>query len=152
MRLLASSFVIATIMFGCATSPNEMTGSYVSPLIYQNYDCQQLLMESDRISRRVQTMHAKLDDKAQSDSTTMTVGLILFWPALFFLDGDEDGAVEYKRLKGESEAIHQAAVVNKCDLRLMPPPMPAKEAKKTEEEKLAEEKTEEDRCAQYGEC
>ena len=139
------------IFTGCATSPNEMSASYVSPLIYQSYDCQQLVMESDRISRRVQSMHAKLDEKESNDSAKMVVGLLLFWPALFFLDGDEDGAIEYKRLKGESEAIHQAAIAKKCDLRLLAPPKP-KEVKKTEEEKLAEKKEKERRCEQYSEC
>jgi len=153
MRIKVTTFIISlTFIFtACATSPNSMTASYVSPLIYQSYDCQQLIMESDRVSRRVQSMHAKLDDKSSSDTTTMTVGLILFWPALFFLDGDDDGAIEYKRLMGESEAVQQAAVAKKCDLTLFAPPKP-KEVKKTEEEKLANKKTKEERCSQYGEC
>ena len=153
MRLKITTFFLCLtfIVTGCATSPNEMTASYVSPLIYQSFDCQQLVMESDRVSRRVQSMHAKLDEKESDDSAKMAVGLILFWPALFFLDGDEDGAIEYKRLKGESEAIHQAAIAKKCDLKLLVPPMP-KEVKKTEEEKLADKKTKEDRCQKYGEC
>ena len=147
-----TNLILAYLLFvviGCATNPNEMTASYVSPLLYQSYDCPQLVMESDRISRRVESMHAKLDEKSGSDTTKMTVGLILFWPTLFFLDGDEDGAVEYKRLMGESEAIHQAAVVQKCDLRLLAPPKP-KEEKKTKED-LAEEKRSES-CASYGDC
>tara|TARA_Y100001960_G_C14728987_1_gene856473 strand:- start:1065 stop:1514 length:450 start_codon:yes stop_codon:yes gene_type:complete len=140
-------FSFLSIFAGCATSPNEMAPSYVSPLIYQSFDCQQLVMESDRVSRRVQSMHAKLDEKEGDDTTKMTVGLILFWPALFFIDGDEDGAVEYKRLMGESEAIHQAAIAKKCDLRLLAPPKP----KKTEEEKAADKKRD-NACQQYGEC
>ena len=52
---------------------------------------------------------------------------------------------------GESEAVHQAAVAKKCDLRLLVPPKP-KEVKKTEEEKLADKQTKEERCQQYGEC
>ena len=151
LKITTLSLFLLFIVTGCASSPNEMTASYVSPLIYQSYDCQQLVMESDRVSRRVQSMHSKLSEKEGDDSMKMTVGLILFWPALFFLDGDEDGAIEYKRLKGESEAIHQAAIAKKCDLRLLVPSMP-KEAKKTEEEKLADKKAAEDRCAQYGEC
>jgi hypothetical protein len=153
MKLKITTFFLCLtfIVTGCATSPNEMAASYVSPLIYQSYDCQQLVMESDRVSRRVQSMHAKLDEKESDDSAKMAVGLILFWPALFFLDGDEDGAIEYKRLKGESEAIHQAAIARKCDLKLLVPPMP-KEVKKTEEEKLADKKTKEQKCAEYGEC
>ena len=151
LKITTLALFLLFIVTGCATSPNEMTASYVSPLIYQSFDCQQLVMESDRVSRRVQSMHAKLDEKESDDSAKMAVGLILFWPALFFLDGDEDGAIEYRRLKGESEAIHQAAIAKKCDLKLLVPPMP-KEVKKTEEEKLADKKTKDDRCAQYGEC
>ena len=150
-KITTLSLFLLFIVTGCASSPDEMTASYVSPLIYQSFDCQQLVMESDRVSRRVQSMHAKLDEKESDDSAKMAVGLILFWPALFFLDGDEDGAIEYKRLKGESEAIHQAAIAKKCDLRLLVPPVP-KEVKKTEEEKLADKKTKEERCAEYGEC
>jgi hypothetical protein len=148
MRFKITTFIISLtfIVTGCATSPDNMSASYVSPLIYQNFDCQQLIMESDRVSRRVQSMHAKLDDKSSSDTATMTVGLVLFWPALFFLDGDEDGAIEYKRLMGESEAVQQAAVAGKCDLRLFAPPKP-KEVKKTEEEKAANKA-----CANYGDC
>ncbi|SVC78504.1 uncharacterized protein METZ01_LOCUS331358 [marine metagenome] len=151
LKITTLALFLLFIVTGCASSPNEMAASYVSPLIYQSYDCQQLVMESDRVSRRVQSMHAKLDEKESDDSAKMAVGLILFWPALFFLDGDEDGAIEYKRLKGESEAIHQAAIARKCDLKLLVPPMP-KEVKKTEEEKLADKKTKEERCQQYGEC
>ena len=153
MRVKVTTFALSLtfIVTGCATSPNEMTASYVSPLIYQSYDCQQLVMESDRVSRRVQSMHSKLAEKESDDSAKMAVGLILFWPALFFLDGDEDGAIEYKRLMGESEAVHQAAVAKKCDLRLLVPPKP-KEVKKTEEEKFADKKAKEERCAEYGEC
>ena len=150
-KITTLALFLLFIVTGCATSPNEMTASYVSPLIYQSFDCQQLVMESDRVSRRVQSMHAKLDEKESDDSAKMAVGLILFWPALFFLDGDEGGMIEYQRLMGESEAVHQAAVAKKCDLRLLVPPKP-KEVKKTEEEKLADKKTKEDRCQKYGEC
>ena len=129
LKITTLALFLLFIVTGCATSPNEMTASYVSPLIYQSFDCQQLVMESDRVSRRVQSMHAKLSEKESDDSAKMAVGLILFWPALFFLDGDEDGAIEYKRLMGESDAVHQAAVAKKCDLRLLAPPKP-KEVKK----------------------
>ena len=151
LKITTLALFLLFIVTGCATSPNEMTASYVSPLIYQSFDCQQLVMESDRVSRRVQSMHAKLDEKEGDDSAKMAIGLLLFWPALFFLDGDEDGAIEYKRLKGESEAVHQAAIAKKCDLRLLVPPMP-KEVKKTEEEKLADKQAKKERCQQYGEC
>ena len=47
----------------------------------------------------------------------MGVGLILFWPALFFLEGgDGPEAQEYARLKGEREAIERSSIKKKCTL------------------------------------
>jgi len=38
----------------------------------------------------------------------------LFWPALFFLDGDNPQAVEYARLKGERETLEKVAIDKNC--------------------------------------
>lgn len=47
----------------------------------------------------------------------MAAGIILFWPALFFLEGgDGPQAAEYSRLKGEREALQQALVQKKCSI------------------------------------
>ncbi|MEA3643102.1 MAG: hypothetical protein VBE63_24640 [Lamprobacter sp.] len=47
----------------------------------------------------------------------MGVGLVLFWPALFFLAGD-DQKEELSRLKGEYEALQQAAIRQDCALTM----------------------------------
>ena len=47
----------------------------------------------------------------------MAIALILFFPALFFLEGGDDArAGEYARLKGESEAMQSVSVQKKCGL------------------------------------
>ena len=51
----------------------------------------------------------------------MGVGMILFWPALFALGGTKEQEAEYGRLKGEYEAIQQAAIAKKCTLPTLPP-------------------------------
>jgi len=46
---------------------------------------------------------------------------VLFWPALFFLEGGDDyRAGEYARLKGERLALEDAAVMKKCDPTSLP--------------------------------
>ena len=45
----------------------------------------------------------------------MGVGLFLFWPALFFLAG-EDKEDELAQLKGEMEALEEAAIDKKCEM------------------------------------
>jgi len=74
-----------------------------------------IAMETDRVSRRVQSLNATLKKTASDDSAQMAVGMILFFPALFFLEGgDGPDAQEYARLKGESDALQTAAVQKKC--------------------------------------
>jgi len=45
----------------------------------------------------------------------MGVGLVLFWPALFFLIGD-DKKEELARLKGEYEALEKIAIQKDCNI------------------------------------
>ena len=40
--------------------------------------------------------------------------MLLFWPALFALGGTKQQEAEYARLKGEYDALQQAAIVKKC--------------------------------------
>ncbi len=55
------------------------------------------------------------DREATSDAVVMGVGLVLFWPALFFLADGGDREQEVARLKGEVEAVEQAAIQKECE-------------------------------------
>ena len=105
----------ATLLFGCATQPKDLPTTYVSPLQYQSYSCEQIAMEMNRVSRKVNELRGELKGEADADSAQMAIGLIIFWPALFFLEGgDGAGAAEYSRLKGEFEALEQASIQKSC--------------------------------------
>lgn len=101
---------------GCASSSDEIGAQYVSPVQYQSYDCQQIAAEQQRVSARVSQLKGEVDDNATGDAVATGVGLILFWPALFFIDGDGPEANEYARLKGEHEALQRASIEKKCGL------------------------------------
>jgi hypothetical protein len=106
---------IAVTLAGCATSPDELAASYVSPAKYMNYDCEQVIVEMDHVSNRTVHLYQSLDKKADNDAAQLGIGLVLFWPALFFLEGgDGPEANEYSNLKGEFETLRKIAVQNKC--------------------------------------
>jgi hypothetical protein len=108
--------IVALSLAGCASSPDEMTASYVSPVQYQSYDCSQIGAELQRVTRRANELYGQLNKTASDDNAQMAVGMILFWPALFFLEGgDGPQATEYSRLKGERDALEQVAVQKHCD-------------------------------------
>lgn len=114
----------ALIVAGCASSSKDIAGAYISPMQYQNYDCDQLSAEATRLGVRVQQLGGRLDEAASNDKALTAVSLILFWPAAFALGGNKTQETEYARLKGEFDALQQAAVVKRC-AGVMPPPAPA---------------------------
>jgi len=112
---------IATTTTGCATSAKNVGTAYVSPIQYQAYTCPQIGLEVQRLAFRVSEMTGKVDDKATRDAVAMGVGLVLFWPALFFLSGGNAAEqAELARLKGEYEALQQAAIARNCQFAAAP--------------------------------
>ena len=118
---VAAVTAAAVLLAGCATSSKDIASAYVSPMQYQNYDCDQLAAESNRLTTRVQQLGGRLDEAANNDKVLTGVALLVFWPAAFALGGTKTQEAEYARLKGEADAIQQTAVVKKC-AGAMPPP------------------------------
>jgi hypothetical protein len=115
---------ISLSLFGCATAPEKIATTYVSPLQYANYDCDQIISELTRVGERASLLNGKLKKQASSDSVNMTVGMILFFPSLFFIDGDSAETTEYGRIKGEYEALQKVAIQKKCGVVIEPIPEP----------------------------
>ena len=86
-------------------------------------------MEAQRISHRAAEVSGQQDQKAQGDKVKTGVGIVLFWPALFFMKGDGATAAELGRLKGEMDAIEQASIQKNCGVEFYraPPPPPPKQ-------------------------
>lgn len=123
---LASS--VGLVLSGCSTASKDISSTYVSPMQYQPYDCQQLSMEAQRIQTRVVELGGRLDQAATNDKAIMGVGLVLFWPALFALGGTKQQEAEYARLRGEFDAVQQAAIEKKCSLSVAAPAVAASAA------------------------
>jgi len=126
-RTIALALVIA--LAGCAKSSEEVSTSYVSPIQYANHDCGQLRGEQyanhdcgqlrgelTRVNRQLVQKMRSQDGRADSDALATGVGVVLFWPALFFIKGDDEHAGELARLKGEFNEIEQSAIEKRCNL------------------------------------
>lgn len=126
--------LLAVALGACAAKSNTIQPAYVSPLQYQDYSCKQIRNEMARISRRVNEVSGVQDKQASKDSVALGVGLVLFWPALFFMIGD-DQKEELSRLKGEYDALEQAANAKECDVS-----REIENARRMEQERLDAEK------------
>jgi hypothetical protein len=117
-KFVAGAMSALVVMIGgCASQPDQMAKQYVSPIQYQALDCDQISLEMERTSRRINELYTSLKKTADDDAAQMGVGLILLWPTLFFLEGgDGPQAAEYSRLKGEYEALESVAIQKKCSM------------------------------------
>jgi hypothetical protein len=105
--------LILTFLTACATQPDKISASYVSPLQYQGYTCNQIDLELTRVTNAVSEVTGQQQKEADKDAVAMAVGLVIFWPALFFLIG-KDKKEELARLKGEYQALQDIAKQKEC--------------------------------------
>lgn len=106
---------VAALLAGCADHADSIKGTYVSPLQYQDYSCKQIRQEMMRVSHKVNEISGVQDSQATKDSVATGVGIIIFWPALFFLVG-HDQHTELAELKGQYDALEEEAIQKNCDV------------------------------------
>ncbi len=99
--------------------------------MYDHLNCNQIRQEMQRVSRHVHEVTGQQQGEATGDAVALGVGLVLFWPALFFMIGD-DKEEELGRLKGEYDALEQAAITKECNVAAE-----VEAARKLEEERRA---------------
>lgn len=105
---------ITAFVSGCATAGKDVAATYVSPMQFSNYDCDQLRQELARLNGRVGQLTGRLDEAASNDKAILVGGGLLFWPALFALGGTKQQEAELSRIKGEYEALQTASTTKKC--------------------------------------
>jgi hypothetical protein len=108
-------FLLALVFLSaCASKSKNIDSTYVSPLAYQSYNCEQIGREMSRVGLNLSEVSGTQDSTSTKDTVAMTVGLVVFWPSLFFLAAGEDQKGEIARLKGESDALDQSAISKQC--------------------------------------
>lgn len=105
---------LAAVSTACATKSSEIVPTFVSPVQYQNYDCQQLGAEAQSVSQQAAIANGQQDKISRDDSVKTTVGAIIFWPVLLFNSGDGNQASQVASLKGQMQAIESASIQKKC--------------------------------------
>jgi hypothetical protein len=98
--------------------------AYVSPVLYQSLSCEQLSLEAQRVSAAAVAATGKQSRQATTDKVVVGVGVVAFWPALFFLSGDDEKTAELARLKGEMNAIEQTSIAKNCGIQFQRAPVP----------------------------
>ncbi|NOJ47831.1 hypothetical protein [Bradyrhizobium archetypum] len=116
MRILGI-VALGAALGGCASSAADITPTYVSPVQYSSYTCQQLGLEAQSISARAAALSGAQDSQRTKDTLATTAAVVIFWPAAFFVGGDKQTAAELANMKGQMVAVEQASIAKKCNIQ-----------------------------------
>ena len=119
-RALVLPVFAAIALSACAQKSEKIPATYVSPTQYQSFSCRQLRDEADRVSQRAAQVMGVQDKRANNDAGIVAVSAIVFWPAVFFVKGNREGAAEVANLKGQMVAIQDANVQKSCGIEFQP--------------------------------
>lgn len=113
---------LGAALAGCASASSDIAPSYVSPVVYQSYNCQQLGLEAQGISQRAAALSDAQDSQRTKDGLVTAAAIVVFWPAAFFVGGDKQTAAELANMKGQMVAIEQASIQKKCNIQFQRKP------------------------------
>ncbi len=105
---------VELFLAGCNSKSADIAPSYVSPVTYHNFTCEQLQVEAHGVSQRGSVAAGQQYRARKNDVVKTTVGVILFWPVILANEGDGAKASELAKLKGRMNAIQQASVQKNC--------------------------------------
>jgi hypothetical protein len=120
-KTIAIAVGLGLALSSCASKPTDIEAAYVSSTLYESLSCDRLREEATAVSARAIAASGTQQKKADNDAVAVGVGLVIFWPALFFAKGDGASAAEVSRLKGEMKAIETASLKNNCGIRFEDP-------------------------------
>jgi len=114
-KTITTTIILIVFLTGCANSSNDIRPTYVSPVAYQSFDCDQLAAESQHIQTRVSQLGGRLDG-ATTHGKELDTSKTIFCPALYALGRTKQQDTDYALMKGQYNAIQQESKSKKCNL------------------------------------
>ena len=115
MRTFIAVALVGATLSACATAPDSVQASYVSPIEYSNLSCDQIRQELIEVSDHVQMVSGQQAKDHTRDAVVTGVAIVVFWPAAFLLSG-KGHQEELASLKGRYEALDHAAIQKNCSV------------------------------------
>ena len=115
-KAAAVTMAMSLTAAGCASRSEDVGASYVPPASYASYSCRELSAEAQRVSSAAATAAGAQDSQRTKDAVATTAAVVIFWPAAFFVGGDNAKTAELARLKGHMQAIEEVSIRKKCGI------------------------------------
>ena len=111
-RFYAAAIAVGGIisLCGCANLPtptSQITGTYVSPVKYEKFDCEQLVAENNSLARRENQLVIAQEQRLKTSKVQA------FWYG--YGNGDGIEASELANVRGDKEAVLHAIEKKQCE-------------------------------------
>lgn len=123
MRKLGALLSLTAIfhLSACAQGPESISPTYVGDIGYHQRSCDELTEENAALNSRLDEVSGNQRENAMADFVTLSVGLLVFWPALFLLAATKDHKDDIARMKGERDAIQRVSARKQCSAARLEP-------------------------------
>lgn len=128
---------VALLLSACASTSADVTPAEIEAAQFERFGCEQLEHERYRVHAQMVHLAGEIDRRSVGDRIAMGVGVVLFWPALFLIDGEGPRHDELARLKGEEQQLRDTMASRDCDaaprMRAGDPTPASKAARRTDQ-------------------
>lgn len=108
--------IVLLVSVSCAPHSYEIKSTEVPLDQYKELSCTETYAEMKTNLRRLEELGRSIDATADTDETQTAVGVILFWPVLFWLEGsDTPEGEEYALIRGEMLSLEHTAILRDCE-------------------------------------
>lgn len=107
---LLLSFALA----GCASRSVDVAPQPSDPAQFGGWTCEAMFDEMDRVQQRAADVAYAVDARHGNNVIALSLGVMVFWPALFAMRPDGPDAAELAQLKGRHDALRVAAAGSRC--------------------------------------
>jgi|AP95_1055475.scaffolds.fasta_scaffold20272_3 hypothetical protein len=105
---------ISVLITSCASNPATLGDSFVSPSMYNSYDCEQISIEMMSYTAEVSKLEGHQMKLYSSDQMRGWVGTLGLYPVLLLIEGDGAVASQLKTAKGTLKVLQQKNAELKC--------------------------------------
>lgn len=97
----------------CASSSRDVEPTAMPMDKFVKLSCTELGKKHNAVSEQIEKVSNDIDSASLGSRLAMGVGVV-FWPALFLVDGKGDAQDELARLKGQRISIEDAMLEHNC--------------------------------------
>ena len=114
IKSIGAVVLMATLVWGCASKPEDIVAVAYPDEAYAGMSCEQLGLERIKVQDSVLEATGQQRSERKKDQAWGWTGAILFAPALFMMDGNEETATRLAILKGQYESVSRVAAAKRC--------------------------------------